>query len=80
MLRKADIVNMKSFFFHYNKPQSKKLDKPIISLHFNNKCHLVSGMTVNVPTKAMFHKQQPRFTINGKYNKIKIKNGFAEIN
>ena len=39
--------NTKSFYFHYNKPLSKKKNKPQITVHFNKTCHTVDNLLVN---------------------------------
>lgn len=70
---------MKSFFFHYNKPASIKSGKPVISLHYDKKCHLIENIECLVPTRGRIRKDQPLFVMVGKCNSIKIKNRIAII-
>lgn len=69
------------FFFHYNKPASKKHQKPVISFHFRQQCHLVSNVVINVPTKGRIRPQrQPHFIVCGIGNNIEIIDGVAVVN
>lgn len=70
---------MPAFFFHYNKPASKKANKPVISLHFQKQCYLVDNIIVNVPTKGKIRKTQPFFVITGKAKQIEIKDNVAYL-
>ena len=54
------------FFFHYNKPASKAAGEPVISVHWQGACHLVSNIVVNVPTWGKLNNRQPFFVIEGK--------------
>jgi ribosomal protein L23 len=67
------------FFFHYNKPLSVKRNKPVISLHYKNKCMMVDNVVLNTKTWGCIRKTQPRFVVKGKATKIEIKNGIAYI-
>ena len=67
------------FFFHYNKPLSKKAGKPIITLHFKNKCYMVENIVCNASTYGHLNKSQPFFVIKGKSSKISITNRIAYI-
>lgn len=61
------------FYYHYHKPKSQQLGQAIISLHYNNKCHLIKGikgLEINVPTYAKINKKQPYFVMVGKASKI----------
>lgn len=68
-----------SFFFHYNKPQSKLNNKPIISIHYRGNCMLVENIVCNVPTKGKINKRQPFFVVCGKAQSIEIINKIAFI-
>lgn len=69
----------KVFFFHYNKPESKKQQKPVISLHYNKTCFLVENLVVNVPTHGRIRSTQPFFVMAGKAKEILIKDNIAYI-
>ena len=68
-----------SFFFHYNKPASKKAGKPIISIHFKKQCILVSNLICDVKTQGKIRKIQPFFVISGKASNIFVENNIAYI-
>lgn len=69
----------RAFFFHYNKPESKKQQKPIISIHYDNQCMFVENIVVNVPTKGRLRKRQPYFVMSGKATEIVIKDNVATV-
>lgn len=71
-------VRKKSFFFHYNKPLSKKQNRPVISIHYNGKCIFVNNLVVSVPTHGKIKKTQPMFIVCGKCSDVLIEdnNGF----
>lgn len=73
-------MRAKTFFFHYNKPQSLKANKPQITVHYNGVCHIVDNIICNVPTFGHIRKAQPRFVIKGKTKEFVIENGVAHIN
>jgi len=60
------------FFFHYNKPQSKKVGKPQLSLHYKNICHIVDNIECFVPTTGRIRKSQPYFVMTGSAKSISI--------
>ncbi|RDJ35295.1 MAG: hypothetical protein DWQ19_10800 [Crenarchaeota archaeon] len=71
---------MKRFFYHYNRPASQQRGKPTISVHYDNKCHLVDGVEVKVPTISRINpKRSPKFVMIGKCKDFKIKKGVAII-
>lgn len=53
------------FFFHYNKPASKKAGKPQISVHYGGGCYIVDNVDVRVKTKGRVRKRQPYFVMVG---------------
>jgi hypothetical protein len=70
---------MKIFWFHYNKPMSKKAGKPQLTLHYNNTCYIVDSINVNVPTYSYNRSRQPHCVIKGKCNKVCIQGNKAII-
>ena len=70
---------MKVFWFHYNKPASKKMGKPQITIHYNNQCIIVDNLICKVETFGHIKKSQPYFVIKGKCKEIKIDNKIATI-
>ena len=70
----------KKFFYHYNKPMSQREKRPIISLHYLDKCHMLTGLVVDVRTVSRIRKKQPFFVMEGYANDVKIIDGIAHIN
>jgi len=68
------------FKYHFNKPASLKLKRPLLSLHYSGACHIIDKIHCNVPTYSHNNKRQPRVVIKGKANKITIQKGVATIN
>lgn len=67
------------FWFHYNKPASRRAGKPVISLHFQRKCHLVGNVECRVPLAGRIRKTQPAFVMAGLAKSIRIEDGVAII-
>lgn len=67
------------FFFHYNKPLSKKANKPQISIHYKKQCIIVDNLVCNVKTYGTLQKTQPHFVVKGKCQSITINDRIAYI-
>jgi hypothetical protein len=67
------------FWFHYNKPESRKLGRNVLTVHFQNACHFVTGLDCRVPIATRDRKAQPRCVMAGEASTITINNGFAVI-
>ena len=72
-------MKKKRFWFHYNKPASRKRGKPQITVHWRGKCLTVDNLKCEVPTEGHIQNQQPLFVVRGWAEKIKIKNQVAHI-
>lgn len=70
---------MRAFWFHYNKPASKTVGKPQITIHYKNECIIVDNLICNVPTLGRLRKTQPHWVVAGKTRGIDIKDGIATI-
>lgn len=57
---------MKSFWFHYNKPASKQAGHPVLTLHYQGRCHLVRSIVCDVPTRTRERSSQPHLVVAGK--------------
>ncbi len=66
------------FFFHYNKPASKKANKTMWSVHWNNACYIVENIDCRVPVLSKTNKRQPFATMKGK-GRVKVNNKTAVI-
>lgn len=53
------------FWYHYNKPLSKKLGIPMMTFHYAGKCLSVRHIICNVPTRTKERKQQPYKVVRG---------------
>jgi mannose-6-phosphate isomerase-like protein (cupin superfamily) len=61
---------LKAFWFHYNKPESRKHGKNILTVHYEGKCHIVEDIKCNVPTETRHRNTQPYCVLAGKGNLI----------
>lgn len=57
---------MSAFFYHYNKPASRKAGHPVLTVHCQGICHLVRHIECHVPTKTRERKTQPHVVVAGK--------------
>jgi hypothetical protein len=53
------------FFFHYNKPESKRQGKTIWSVHWKNTCFLVDEIKCTRPCVSKNNKRQPYAVMQG---------------
>jgi len=55
------------FFFHYNKPQSKKFGSPMVTVHYKGQCIVgkANDLIVKVETEGKINKKQPVFVMQG---------------
>jgi hypothetical protein len=67
------------FFFHMNKPASQQTGRPVVSLHYRGKCHLVSNVVCNTPTQGRIRKVQPVFVMVGRASSVRIEDDVAYI-
>ena len=67
------------FWFHYNKPKSRELGRNVLTVHFNNACHFVTGLRCNVPISTRDRKAQPRCVMAGEATNITVTDGVAVI-
>ena len=56
----------RSFFFHYNKPASQQAGEPRLSLHWKDRCEIVTAIDCRVPVRTRNRKTQPRCVMAGK--------------
>lgn len=56
---------MPSFWFHYNKPISQRVGRPIMSIHVRGKCHTVDHISCRVPVLTRHRKSQPHVVMAG---------------
>jgi hypothetical protein len=56
---------MAAFWFHYNKPASKKAGHPLLTVHWRGACHIVRHIKCCVPVKTRERKAQPYVVMAG---------------
>jgi hypothetical protein len=59
---------MSAFWFHYNKPASRKMGAPVLTLHYQGACHFVRRIDCRVPVQTRERKRQPHLVMAGKGN------------
>lgn len=69
----------RAFWFHYNKPASRKEGKPQITIHYKSACHIVDNVVCLVHTQGRIRNKQPHWVMAGKCNFIRFKDGVAYI-
>jgi len=62
----------KRFFFHYNKPESRRQNRNVLTVHWKNACIPVNHLKINVPTESHTQKSQPHCVMRGLANKVEI--------
>ena len=53
------------FWFHYNKPESRKTGKPVMTVHYRDRCIMTNSIECNVATETHHRKRQPHIVIRG---------------
>ena len=72
---------MAAFWFHFNKPESRRRGRPIMTLHHKKKCHFVELIECNVPVWTRHRKTQPVVVMAGFCETVKFRdigNGMIE--
>ena len=55
----------KRFFFHFNKPESKKQGRNVLTVHWKNKCVPVNEVVCLVPIETHARSSQPHCVVRG---------------
>jgi len=71
---------LKRWFLHYNKPASHKLGKPVMTLHWQDACHMVRAVKINTACESHENKRQPRCVIRGWATQVLFTGDLATIN
>jgi len=67
------------FFYHYNKPESRKTGIDKLTLHYRGQCHIVEKIICLVPTETKNNKHQPRIVVQGLTSGVVIDRDVATI-
>jgi hypothetical protein len=65
-------MKKRRFWFHYNKPESKKQGRTVLTLHWKGKCHLVNSITCSAPCETHAQRRQPRCVIRGWATEVEL--------
>ncbi len=68
----------RSFWLHYNKPESKKRGRNVLTVHVNKQCLLVESIDCKVPLRSKDRKAQPRCVLTGR-GVVRVIDGVAVI-
>ena len=60
------------FFFHYNKPESRRQGRNVLTVHWKNACLPVNHLKINVPIESHTQKAQPHCVMRGFANSVEI--------
>jgi hypothetical protein len=69
---------MPAFWFHFNKPETAKRGRPVMTVHYRGQCLMVEGIDCAVPVKTRARKQQPVIVMAGS-GTVEITDGKAVI-
>lgn len=69
----------RSFWFHYNKPQSQKHKQVIWTVHFGGKCLLVNDIICQVPVSSRSRTRQPFAVMAGRCRDVFVQNKIATV-
>lgn len=69
---------MPAFWFHFNKPETRKRGRPVMTVHYKSQCLMVESIDCAVPVKTRVRKQQPRMVVAG-VGDVTVVNGEAVI-
>ena len=53
------------FWYHYNKAKSREYKRPIMTVHYKEKCIHTDKITCDVPTETHRRSKQPYMVVRG---------------
>ena len=62
----------KRFFFHYNKPESRRQGRNVLTVHWKNSCIPVNHLKIDVPIESHTQKSQPHCVMRGFAKSVEI--------
>ena len=69
---------MPAFWFHFNKPETRKRGRPVMTVHYQGQCVMVEEIECNVPVRTRRRKQQPVMVVAG-VGEVTVTDGKAVI-
>lgn len=61
------------FWFHYNKPTSKKMEMPVWTVHWRGTCYQVLRIQCNVDTETHGRNSQPHAVVRGFAHHVELR-------
>tara|TARA_R100000808_G_scaffold142_2_gene1031 strand:+ start:3198 stop:3449 length:252 start_codon:yes stop_codon:yes gene_type:complete len=58
------------FYFHYNKPASRREGRPVLTFHYRGTCHRTHSISCMVPTETHERPSQPQVVVRGWANHV----------
>ena len=68
------------FWFHYNKPMSRKMDMEVWTVHWKDKCYQVMHIMCNTDTETYERSSQPHAIVRGKAHLLELRGPLPEGN
>lgn len=67
------------FTYHFNKPASARLGRPVMSVHWQGRCHIVDGIVCSAVCESHVNRRQPRVVMRGWARGVRLTRGVALI-
>lgn len=64
--------DQKRFWYHYNKPESRRSERNCLTVHWNDECILVNSVKCHVATESYDRRSQPYCIIRGWANDVSV--------
>jgi hypothetical protein len=69
---------MNAFWFHFNRPETQRQGRPVMTVHYKGACHFVRHIACEVPLTTRERNSQPHVVMAGK-GAIEFSNDTAYI-
>jgi len=66
------------FWFHYNKPMSRKMDMAVWTVHWKDKCYQVLNIKCNTEAETYGRSSQPHAIVRGKAHMLELRGPLPE--
>lgn len=65
-------MKKRRFWFHYNKPESKKQGRTVLTVHWKGSCIQVNSIKCHALTETHERKRQPHCVVRGWAHEVKV--------
>ena len=65
-------MKKRRFWFHYNKPESKKQGRTVLTVHWKGSCVQVNSIKCRVQTETHEKKSQPHCVVRGWAHNVQV--------